>query len=314
MINRSRRCVRFAATLTGVALATAGLLWAGPAAAQGQMRVAADDLPGGESNGDTGLIHGTIEYIKNNSYISIGPHYMDYTGSSSNLSVINATGLAATAFGPGDSELQNTGAGMGDKAFAGATLGLYIPGTGHHLAFEVMLAPPLELTVEVRDRAADESLAPYIFENGDKLATGIQPIGKTVGTAKALPPNFTIVYRPWVDTLIQPYIGIGAMYMYTYDIDVTNDVLTQNGNEPTLYLSKPVACVGQLGLDIMLPNNFFLNADVRYVGCAEIVNELSDVEVSAPKLPSNPPAQIDVIRSVVEFEALIYSVNIGFRF
>lgn len=313
MNKHQKSWMRAAASLTAVAVTTAILFWAGAAAAQGHMRITEDDLPGGDagSGGDGGLIHTTIEYVTNNTYLSIGPHYLDYTGSSSSLVVDNPTGISAQAFAVGQ-ELENTGAGLGNKTFAGGTLGIYVPWTGHHLAVEVLLAAPLEVTFETTGRAIDESLA---VQTRTGIKTGVLPVGRTVGTLMALPPNFTIVYRPWVDTMIQPYIGIGAAYLYTYDTDVTNDSLTVFGNEPTLYLSKPVACMGQLGFDVVLPHDLFVNADVRYMGCAEITAELNDIQVDAGNLSKTfGPVQVGTISTTVDFEALIYSLNIGVQF
>lgn len=286
-------------------LGGASLLMASGAFAQGQMR---DDTA--EDKGS--LLHRVFEYTKNNSYFRVGVLHFEYAGDSSRLEVENAQGLAAQPFGQGSSKLHDTGSRTGDKTTLGGTFGMYIPKTGRHLAMEVTLAPPLKLDFEVTDRAANESLAP-VTRNG--IPTGVPPLGEKLGTFKALPPNFTIVYRPWVDTRIQPYVGVGAMYLYTFDTDVDNEVLNAYGNEPTLYLSKPVACVGQLGVDFKLPNKMFLTADVKYVGCAEVKARVNDIVINSPALSSTVgPVNLGTVKSTNDFEAFLYQLSFGMHF
>lgn len=258
----------------------------------------------------------TMDYIENNSYGRLGILRFQYYGSSSDLHVDNATGLAAQAFGPGGSDLAHTGSSAGNKTTLGGVIGLYLPKTNHHLAVEVLLAPPLKLDFQVSKNAVDHSLAPTALNgsNADAIPTGVPPLGRNIGTFKALPPNFTIVYRPWVDTMIRPYIGVGAMYLYTYDTDVNNKVLNELG-EPSLYLSKPVACVGQLGSDFNLPNNMFLNLDVKYVGCADVKSRLSNIKVNSPTLsPTFGAVDVGSVSSTNHFRAVLYQISFGMHF
>ncbi|HET7315733.1 OmpW/AlkL family protein [Salinisphaera sp.] len=269
-----------------------------------------------QSSNNESFFGKTLDYIENNSYGRLGPLYFHYYGSSSELHVDNAQGLAAQAFGPGGSDLAHTGSSAGDKLTLGGTIGLYIPMTNHHLAVEVLLAPPLKLDFEVAKDAIDEPLAPTALNgaNGETIPTGVPALGRTIGSFKALPPNFTIVYRPWTDTMIQPYIGAGAMYLYTYDTDVNNEVLNELG-EPELYLSKPVACVGQLGADFNLPHNMFLNADVKYVGCAEVKARVSGIRINSPTLsPTFGPINVGSVSSTNDFRAVLYSISFGMHF
>lgn len=268
-----------------------------------------------ESDAGSSFFAKTMDYVKNNSYGSIGVLRFQYYGSSSELRVDDAKGLAAQAFGEGASNLSNTGSSAGNLTTLGARIGLYLPKTGHHLAVEVQLAPPLKVNFQLAKSAANESLAPNAVTGaGDPIPTGVPAIGKNIGTFKALPPNFTLVYRPWTQTLVQPYIGAGAMYLYTYDTDVNNKVLNELG-EPTLSLSKPVACVGQLGADVNLPKNMFLNFDAKYVGCADVKARLSNIRINAPKL-SGALGEVDLgsVSSTNHFRAVLYQISFGMHF
>lgn len=303
-------------------LASASLLMTTTALAQGQMRdeqqynnSATDKFEAEDTGG--GFFSHAIDYIKHNSYFRVGVLHFHYFGDSSRMKVENARGLAAQAFGAGESKLDDTGSSTGDKTTLGGTIGLFIPKTGHHLAIEVALAPPLKLDFEASKSAIDESLAPTALDpdTGEAIPTGVPPLGRELGTFKALPPNFTIVYRPWVDTMVQPYIGVGAMYLYTFDTDVNNKVLNAYGNEPELYLEKPVACVGQAGFDVALPKNMFITADVKYVGCAEVKAKVNNIVVNSPTLsPSFGPVNVGTVSSTNDFEAVLYQLSFGMNF
>src|SRR5699024_7711404 len=127
---------------------------------------------------------------------------MHYMGSSSNLAVHDPklSPLLNMAHGRAPSatyEWHDTGTGIDSKALPGMPLGLFLPHTIHHLAIETMLSAPLDFTLELRGKAVDEALVPGL----------LHPVGKTIGKTKALLPNLAFVYRPWVDTTLQPYVG-----------------------------------------------------------------------------------------------------------
>ena len=256
-----------------------------------------------------------FHYVADNSYYRVGVLYFNYVGDSSRLTVENAQGLAAQAFGPGRSRLDNSGSSAGNKLTLGGTYGLYLPFTARHLAVELALAPPLKLDFQITGDAANRSVAPAVSgPDGQAIPTGIPAIGHDIGSFKTLPPTVTFVYRPWVGTLVEPYIGVGASYLYTYDTQVSNTVLDAV-NEPTLYLSKPVACVGQLGADFNLPQNMFVSADVKYIGCADVKTRLNDVQVNSPTLsPTFGPIDVGTVSSTNHFRAVTYQLSFGMRF
>ncbi|WP_084188343.1 OmpW/AlkL family protein [Salinisphaera hydrothermalis] len=317
-MTRQQSPIARSAARMGCGLALGALLvlgWGAQASAAQDYRPQPGQTPI-QSSDSQSFFGKMMDYIENNSYGRLGAMRFQYYGSSSNLHVDNATGLAAQAFGPGGSDLAHTGSSAGNLTTLGAVLGLYLPKTGHHLAVEVQLAPPLKLDFQTSGDAVDKSLAPTALNgaNGGSIPTGVPPLGKNLGTFKALPPNFTIVYRPWTTTLVQPYIGAGAMYLYTYDTDVNNKVLNAYG-EPSLYLSKPVACVGQLGSDFKLPNNMFLNLDVKYVGCADVKSRVSNIKVNSPTLsPTFGAVDVGSVSSTNHFRAVLYSLSFGMHF
>jgi len=298
-----------AAALTGLL----SLTLATPAIAQGGGGAMRDVQLSENTNS---LFGDAFDFVKNNLYLRLGVGHLDYQGDSSNLKVRNATGLAAQAFGPGESEIEDSGSSLGNKTFPAGTIGLYVPWTGKHLATEVTIAAPIKLDFQVTGRAANESLAPEVLDDGtgNAIATGVPPIGKNIGTLKTFPPNISFVYRPWVDTAVRPFIGIGAMYLYTYDTDISNKFLNSQ-NEPELYLSKPVACTAKAGVDIDITDMLFFSLEAQYLGCAEVKAELNNIQVRAPNLSDQlGPIDIGTVESTNDFEAILYQASFGIRF
>lgn len=295
-----------AATVVGLTAFTC----ASPALAQGQMR----DLT---ADGGNSLFGDAIDFVSHNLYFRFGVGYLDYYGSSSELKVQNAKGIAAQAFGPGESSLDGTGSSVGDKMFPSGTIGLYIPWTNHHLATEVTLSAPIKLDFQVAGVAATQSIAPGALKGngpGNVINPGVPSTGRNIGTLKTFPPNISFVYRPFVHTRIQPYIGLGAMYLYTYDTDISNSLLN-SVNEPTLNLTKPVACTAKLGVDVNITDTFFVGAEAQYVGCATVKAKLNNIAVNAKNVSGTfGPVNTGTISSSNKFEAVLYQLSMGVRF
>ena len=262
------------------------------------------------------LLGDAIDFIKHNTYIRLGVGHLAYEGSSSELKVEDAEGLAAQAFGPGSSSLDNTGSSVGDKTFPAGTIGLYVPWTGRHLATEVTISAPIKLDFQVTGRAANESLAPEVLDDGsgNSIDTGVPALGQNIGTLKTFPPNISLVYRPWVDTAVRPFIGVGAMYLYTFDTDVSNEFLNSQ-NEPTLYLEKPLACTAKAGVDVDITDRLFFSLSAEYIGCATVKAKLNNISVRAPNLSDQFGAiDIGTISSENKFEAVLYQASFGIQF
>ena len=291
-------------------LGLAALASAPAALAQGQMRDT-DDVGGNSLFGDA------IDFVSHNLYFRFGAGYLDYYGTSTDLEVQDAKGLAAQAFGPGNSKLANTGSSVGDKMFPSGTIGLYIPWTNHHLATEVTISAPIKLDFQVDGIAATQTIAPDALQgngSGNAIDPGVPSTGRNIGTLKTLPPNISFVYRPFVHTRVQPYIGVGAMYLYTYDTDISNNLLN-SVNEPQLNLTKPVACTGKVGVDVNITDTFFVGAEAQYIGCAEVEAKLNNINVQADNIsPALGTVNVGTISSTNTFEAVLYQLSMGVRF
>lgn len=210
-----------------------------------------------------------MHYIAHNSFVSAGGLHLQYIGNSTNLTI-----------NPGGLTLPGSGSSQGNTTTAEITYGLYLPRTGHHLAVQFQLTPPFN----------------FDFKAKQSAQSGYQKIG----TFRAFPPDFTVVYRPWVNTRIRPYIGVGATYLNTYDTTITDPTYKALGAQ--LKLSEPVAFIGQVGADVSLWSRLYLNLDFRYVGLADVKSKLSI------------PALGETIRSTNHWKAALYTIGIGWRF
>ncbi|WP_162622667.1 hypothetical protein [Salinisphaera orenii] len=118
-------------------------------------------------------------YLANNTYASLGYLRFDYIGDSNNLQV---NGELAQALAGGAS-VPNSGSTISDEETVGATLGIFIPKTAHHLSLEFGLAPPIDFAFQISGAGQDIGSKPPA-----QLVTG-GPIGRKIGTFKTLPPT-----------------------------------------------------------------------------------------------------------------------------
>lgn len=264
----------------------------------------------------------SLKWYEQHSYWRLGAGRVIYLGSSTPANIENAQGETSAAIASGP--IAGSSAGINNNNTIAGELGFILPFLGEHLSVEVAIAPPLKLDFQAEGTLASQPLGANAFpgpgqggnNQGDPVPTGTQPLGKKLGTIHALPPAFTLVYRPWLHTLIQPYIGVGAVWLFTYNINVTNPVLTQVQPSTTqLVLSRPVGCVAQGGFDVRLPWGFKLTADARYLGCATVHAELRGTQVYANNVsPVFGPANVGTISTNVAFRAVLVQLSIGSTF
>lgn len=262
----------------------------------------------------------SLKWYEQHSYYRLGAGRLIYFGGSTPANLDNPSGKATLAIKSGPIEGSSAGLNRNNTTLAGE-LGFIIPWWGEHLSVEIAIAPPLKLEFDAHGTLASQSIGPYALQNqpgqpaGDPLPTGVGPLGTKLGTLHALPPQFTLVYRPWLHTLIRPYVGIGAVWLFTYNTDVTNSVLINNVQKPQLVLSRPIGCVAQAGFDIRLPWHFYLTTDARYLGCATVHAELRHIMVYSPTLsPSLGPVSVGTVSTNANFRALLVQVSIGSTF
>lgn len=136
------------------------------------------------------------------------------------------------------------------------------------------------------DNWAVDVLASWPFKHDITLLDGTK-----VGSTKHLPPTVSLQYYFNTDGLFQPYLGLGINYTNLFSERTTGPLEGSN-----LSLDDSWGLAGQVGVDFMINEKWFLNADVRYI----------DIESEAT---------LDGISiGDVDISPMVYSLQAGFRF
>lgn len=131
-----------------------------------------------------------------------------------------------------------------------------------------------------------ELLAAYPFEHDITLLDGTK-----VGSTKHLPPTLSIQYHFMPTEKFQPYIGLGLNYTKFFSEKTTGPLA---GTDLSLGASWGLA--GQIGFDVLLNDNWFLNLDARYA------NIESKAKLDGASL------------GTVKIDPMVYGAHIGYRF
>jgi outer membrane protein len=183
-------------------------------------------------------------------------------------------------------------AAQGDWLFR-AGLGIVDP-KSDNLALDtdtnVQVKPGSSATVEAVYMLADhwgvELLAAYPFRHDVK----IDGLGK-VGNVRHLPPTLSLQYHFLPEARIRPYVGAGINYT-TFSREKTAGALA--GSD--LDLDDSWGAAVQVGTDIGLNDNWFLNLGLRWI----------DIDTKA---------KLDGDRlGTIEIDPLVYQVQLGYRF
>lgn len=86
-------------------------------------------------------------------------------------------------------------------------------------------------------------------------------LGRVIDS-EVLPPTLTLQYHFNPEGTIRPYAGIGINYTKFYDEKVQGP-LDISGSD--IHLDSSWGLAAQLGVDFMLDNSWFINADIKYI-------------------------------------------------
>lgn len=137
-------------------------------------------------------------------------------------------------------------------------------------------------TYFMTDQWAVELLAALPFKH-DIDAKG----GPTIGETKHLPPTVSLQYHFTPNQPVRPYVGAGLNYTLLFEEDIDG---------ASLSLGDSFGWAAQVGVDIDLTENMFLNAEIRYL----------DIDTKAKVNGTSI--------GTVEIDPMLYGINIGFRF
>jgi outer membrane protein len=128
-------------------------------------------------------------------------------------------------------------------------------GTGATLDVDNGYTLGFNFTYMVNPNIGIELLAALPFRHDISLS-GAGTVGKT----DQLPPTLSIQYHLMPQGTVHPYIGLGLNYTNFFN-EETEGALTGT----SLKLDDSWGLAGQLGIDIDVAPNWFVNADLRYI-------------------------------------------------
>ena len=105
-------------------------------------------------------------------------------------------------------------------------------------------------TYMVNPNIGIEVLAALPFQHDINLA------GVNIGDTKHLPPTVSVQYHLMPQGTVHPYVGLGLNYTTFF---------SESSSLGNLKLDDSWGLAGQLGIDVDVAPNWFVNADLRYI-------------------------------------------------
>jgi outer membrane protein W len=185
-----------------------------------------------------------------------------------------------------------------------------VAGGTDDLSVDSDLSPTGTITYMLTDHIGTELLVAYPFTHGlDLKVGGIQGNNETrIGSVDALPPTLSLQWHFLPNAMIRPYVGAGVNWTMFTGEELRGDAKGLG----KLRLDDSFGGAVQVGADFMLNDNWFFNADVRYIGVSSEASlktddgtvKLGDVDINpmvytlafgyrwgAPKPPAPPVAE-----------------------
>ena len=166
------------------------------------------------------------------------------------------------------------------------------PKSNNHKVVEVDAATMVSfnLTYMMTRNWGVEVLGSLPFEHDIGLVDG-----PTVASTKHLPPTVSLVYSFLPDSPVQPYVGVGLNVTLFFSEDTKGPLA-----DSKLELRTSVGAAAAIGVDIAQGNDWFLNADVRYI----------DIETDARLRTAGETTRL----GTVEIDPWAAGVTVGYRF
>jgi outer membrane protein len=139
-----------------------------------------------------------------------------------------------------------------------------------------------------------EVLGSLPFEHDIELVDG----GDTVGSVKHLPPTVSVVYHFLPDAPVKPYIGVGINYTLFFDEETSGALRNAD-----LSLDPSLGAAFVFGVDVPLRDNWFVNADVRYI----------DIETDADvDLNDGEGGKLEL--EGIDIDPWVFGLTVGYQF
>jgi len=198
------------------------------------------------------------------------------------------TGLKAADEGPWMVRVRAVNIQPANNSDAYAPLG--IPSNGIHVSSKTI--PEIDFSYFFTPNLSAELILTYPQSHDVTVtSTALKVSGYNIGSFKELPPTLTAQWHFLPGQMVNPYVGVGL------NLTLLSSV---NLNVPTVGAltldSSSVGIAGQVGVDIKVAPQWYVNVDVKYVGIS------SDVKFNGTKI------------STVNVNPMLYGVGVGYTF
>lgn len=222
------------------------------------------------------------------------------------LSDIEGPASLAVEAGP----VAGSSANVGNANTPSAIIGYVLPWLDGHLSAELVLGAPIDIEFEVAGTLANESIAPEVLG----IPTGVPALGPKFGRAKAAPVVVTSVYR-FHNALgpLTPYAGGGLSVLFTFDREITNPILTENG-DPGFEVDPAFGVVGQAGIELPVWRWLIASVDLKYIAGMKARARVTNIVVSTPELPLFEKAEVGTAEMEMWVNPLVLQLGLGANF
>ena len=120
----------------------------------------------------------------------------------------------------------------------------------------------------------------------------------TIADTKLLPPGLILQYHFMPDSQFRPYAGLGVDYAIFFDSNSKSSLDGAIGSTD-VDIDNAWGWIAQVGLDYDLTENWFLNADIKYIGLS-----------TTAKLDSPDGRR----KTDVNIDPFVFGIGAGYRF
>ena len=145
--------------------------------------------------------------------------------------------------------------------------------------------PELDVSYFFTKNIASELILTYPQKHDVSVA------GSKIGTVKELPPTLLVQYHFLPDGMFRPYVGAGINYTRFSSVDLNVPGVGKLDVDKDSF-----GWALQVGMDIKVANNVFLNVDVKKVQMG------TDVKLNGDKVTS------------IDIDPWLFGVGVGYRF
>jgi outer membrane protein W len=241
-------------------------------------------------------------------YFRAGGFHLAPIVNSDNVVLSNVSPFAQLAVQEG--AIANSGGSIDSVTAPAVIVGYVLPYLEGRLSVEMVLALPLELDLKVTGAMATDSLAPFALGN---VPTGVPALGEALGTAKAIPPVVTAVYRFLPEQVFHPYAGAGLTVMFTYDEQINNPILTEV-SQPTLDVGTGFGIVAQAGFEARIYDRYYATLDLKTILGLSVEAVVHDIYVATPELPLFETAEVGDASVDIGIIPIIVTAAVGADF